>query len=989
MSNYQKLQNVLTEIFQLDKAELDFGIYRIMNQKRSDVEEFLTQKLPLQVRTILEKNNNGDTAQLQKELDQTIKQIKDLGMDPENSPKVQELKNKIQNGTSIDALEQDVFSHLASFFKRYYQGGDFISLRRYKKDVYAIPYEGEEVKLHWANHDQYYIKTSEYLKNYAFKLSGNKTVKFELKEASTEQNNNKAQKNKERRFALYEEEPVTIDGDTLYINFTYELHKKSVKQDKLLSKALKTLSGKIPKDFQEVLSLKPTDKNKKRTLLEKHLNDYTARNSFDYFIHKDLGGFLRRELDFYIKNEVLYIDDINTDNEIAFTEQLSKIKALKETAEKIILFLEQLENFQKRLWLKKKFVVNSNYCITLDLIPQEFHPEIFNNKEQLNAWKELFGFAPKLVEDLKTEKFLQIDTKFFENDFKYKILSVFDNLDEQSNGLLVNSENFQALSLLNKKYSDQVTNIYTDPPYNAKSSEILYKNTFKHSSWNSFMQNRIEASYNFLSKNGIFEIAIDDYELNNLWLVCNDIFGQDNLIANVVVIHNPRGRNDDKFFGTAHEYMLTFAVDRDIAAIKNFKPTEDHIKQYNKEDDISPYALTGYMRTGNNSNRHERPNLFYPIYINPETKKLSLENFDGSVEIKPINSDGDEKTWRWSQDTFELKKDTEIYVSKKGDEWKLQKKRRFLGEGKKAKTIWHDPRYDASTNGIMLMKSLFNDVSLFSYPKSIYTVFDALAVSTEKDALVLDYFAGSATTGHAIIKLNREDKGSRKYIQIEMGEYFNSVTKPRMQKVIYSDSWKNGKPQDKNGISQIFKYMSLESYEDSLNNLVLNKSESQQKLLNGNEDVKEEYILKYMLDVESREHLLNIQAFQNPFDYKLKIIENNELISTNIDLIETFNYLIGLHVKRIQQIGHYVTVEGFNNKEEKILIIWRNLQETNNEDLERFIKKLDINVLDGEYDTIYINGDNTLSNLKREEDTWKVMLTEEIFFNEMFDVKDV
>src|SRR5690606_2592083 len=108
----------------------------------------------------------------------------------------------------------------------------------------------------------------------------------------------------------------------------------------------------------------------KRTLLEKHLNDYTARNSFDYFIHKDLGGFLRRELDFYIKNEVLYIDDINTDNEIAFSTQLAKIRALKEVAEKIIAFLEQLENFQKKLWLKKKFVVKSDYCITLDRIPE-------------------------------------------------------------------------------------------------------------------------------------------------------------------------------------------------------------------------------------------------------------------------------------------------------------------------------------------------------------------------------------------------------------------------------------------------------------------------------------------------------------------------------------------------------------------------------------------------------------------------------------------
>src|SRR5690606_23493815 len=166
-NNYKKLQEVLTEIFQLDKAELDFGIYRIMNQKRDDIEGFLTEKLPQQVRQILEQNNTGDTAELQQELDKTLNILKEAGVDPYTSPKVKDVQSKIENGTSIDALEQDVFSHLASFFKRYYQGGDFISLRRYKKDVYAIPYEGEEVKLHWANHDQYYIKTSEYLKNYA------------------------------------------------------------------------------------------------------------------------------------------------------------------------------------------------------------------------------------------------------------------------------------------------------------------------------------------------------------------------------------------------------------------------------------------------------------------------------------------------------------------------------------------------------------------------------------------------------------------------------------------------------------------------------------------------------------------------------------------------------------------------------------------------------------------------------------------------------
>ncbi|WP_299051733.1 hypothetical protein, partial [uncultured Polaribacter sp.] len=353
MANYKKLQNVLTELFQLDKAELDFGIYRIMNQKRDDVLDFLSNKLPKEVRAILEGQQKGDATQLKKDLDDAIKTAKEFGVDPETNKKVLEAKAAYEAAGSIEGLEQEVFSHLASFFKRYYEGGDFVSLRRYKKDVYAIPYEGEEVKLHWANQDQYYIKTSENLKNYAFKLDGSKTVRFTLKEANTEQNNNKTQKDQERRFALYTEEPVTIEGDTIHINFTYEPHKKTVKQDKLLQAAIEQLTGIIPANFNHLFKLAPTEKNKKRTLLEKHLVDFSARNTFDYFIHKDLGGFLTRELDFYIKNEVLFIDDINTDNEQVFATQLSKIRAIKQVASKIITFLAQLENFQKKLWLKK------------------------------------------------------------------------------------------------------------------------------------------------------------------------------------------------------------------------------------------------------------------------------------------------------------------------------------------------------------------------------------------------------------------------------------------------------------------------------------------------------------------------------------------------------------------------------------------------------------------------------------------------------------
>jgi adenine-specific DNA-methyltransferase len=119
---------------------------------------------------------------------------------------------------------------------------------------------------------------------------------------------------------------------------------------------------------QELSSLRPTEKNPNRTLLEKHLADYTARNTFDYFIHKDLGGFLRRELDFYIKNEVVHLDDIENETAPRVEQYLAKVKAIRRIAHKIIDFLAQLENFQKKLWLKKKFVVETQYCVTLDRI---------------------------------------------------------------------------------------------------------------------------------------------------------------------------------------------------------------------------------------------------------------------------------------------------------------------------------------------------------------------------------------------------------------------------------------------------------------------------------------------------------------------------------------------------------------------------------------------------------------------------------------------
>lgn len=306
---------------------------------------------------------------------------------------------------------------------------------------------------------------------------------------------------------------------------------------------------------------------------------------------------------------------------------------------------------------------------------------------------------------------------------------------------------------------------------------------------------------------------------------------------------------------------------------------------------------------------------------------------------------------------------------------------------------------------------MFSEYSPFSFPKSVYAVKDALYVSgAKKDITELDYFAGSGTTGHAIISLNREDKGSRKYILVEMGEYFDRVTKPRIQKCVYAPDWKDGKPQQRDsGVSQIIKYMSLESYEDALSNIELSDDTNQYALLLG-----EDYLIHYMVDFESRGSLLNVDAFSNPFAYTMKITEKNECKERSIDLCETFNYLVGLAVFRQGAISYYfikpaenpayegavvlVTdisgqyafrqIEGTLPDGRRALIIWRTVTKdiiASNADLDAYFTTCRKGAQDCSYDVIFVNGDNNLENLRRSNETWKVQITEIEFKKHMFE----
>lgn len=1015
---YESFKKKLEEIFMMDHAELDFGIYRIMNQKRNDIQRFLDSELLPQVKQVLE-SNNADADKAKKRMAEIAASVGgNVEVLPKGTPMRDEydkLEAQLAQSADTESMQAEVFSHLVTFFSRYYDGGDFLSKRRYKDNTYAIPYNGEEVKLHWANSDQYYIKTSEYFRNYTFVLpTSRKKVHFVLKDASTEQNNNRAANNMERRFALFvpeNNEPIvetTAEGE-LNIYFTYELMPKATKQDSLKDAAFDTIKTMVPEGFEELLTVKaPTNKEPNRTLLEKHLTDYTAKNSFDYFIHKDLGGFLRRELDFYIKNEVLHIDDLDAQ---LINSQLTIVRAIKQVGEKIIRMLAQLENFQRKLWLKKKFVVQSDYCITLDRVPEKLYSEIVANEAQRQEWVRLFaideikgdltteGYSePLTIEFLKQNPFLVLDTAFFDAKFKHLLVKSMENIDEQTNGLLINSENFQALELLQEKYNSEMVGTYYDPPYNTKKNEFVFKDTFKHGSWLSMMNDRLLLTRQLMKQTGAIFISCDENENTNLRCLGGNVFGEENYLTDI--IWQGSSKNDQKYMSISHEYISVFLKDKTYVDETDIRWTErkpglDLIydafekirKQFPNDYEKQQKEIKKWFKGLPDSEPAKRQKHYNCVderglYFAADISKP--ENGYYYDVIHPITGKPCKKPkggWRFIEETMkqQLADDRVLFGP---DETTVPCRKSFLKE-----TEYESPNtviYMDNRVSTAFMKNLFDDKKIFENPKYYLLISRILKLLGDKDSMYLDMFGGSGTTAHSVIELNKQDNGTRKYILGEMAEYFNRVTKPRIEKIVYSSDWKDGKPISRSGISQCFKYIRLEQYEDTLNNLEIKQQQTDWQ----DDEFHESYMLSYMLDTETRDSLLNLKMFTNPFNMSLKTTKDNELVETKVDMVETFNYLIGLNVETEDwfEDENICVVQGKTHRGGlKTLVIWRNCEVIDNEKLCRFFERMDFRTRDTEFDVIYVNGDNTLPNLRRDEENWKVVLTEEEFAKRMFE----
>ncbi|MGC8483909.1 MAG: site-specific DNA-methyltransferase, partial [Thermodesulfobium sp.] len=586
----------------------------------------------------------------------------------------------------------------------------------------------------------------------------------------------------------------------------------TVSQDKVNKETIRILQEKIPENSLARLIF---EKEGEKTLIEKHLYKYTRRNTTDYFIHKDLKGFLERELDFYIKNEFLQLDDLQVLEQSGYFDKLRLyligVRAFRNIALKIIEFLAQIENFQKKLWEKKKFVLKTEYVITLDRIKdwtdKEFYKEIvkrvLENQAQLKEWEEL-GFGEiKNERDLEGRK-LPIDTKYFDEGFKFRLLEKINenrDLEDVLDGLLINGENWQALNTIFNKYRDKVQTIYIDPPYNTGSDEFLYRDSYQHSSWLTMMENRLSLVRELMKEDGVIFVSIGDtiktaVRINSssrLQCLLNEVFNEDNFLSTFIRKSGTAPRQDIKHIANSHDYALCYARNIDTVKINKKKADTTRLRYKDEYFDIRGYFDLNQLDRG--SIKYSE-SLDYPIVI--EKGKI-IEVFDGRnfskisaperIEIWPGGNTQDQRwIFRWSEGKVLWGINEGFIVFRKvNGKWKVYYKEYELvdNEGKpRERTNPYDTLILDYPNelGTSEIENLFGK-RLFEYPKPSDLIRYLMEIGSLEDSIILDFFAGSGTTAHAVMKLNKEDGGKRKFILIEMADYFDTVIIPRIKKV--------------------------------------------------------------------------------------------------------------------------------------------------------------------------------------------------------------
>lgn len=892
------------------------------------------------------------------------------------------------NHKTDSGLEDQIYNYIINFFELYYNNGDFgyndRSLAQFKVE-YDEDYDGSDILFHWKHKDSYYIKSGNDFTNITFELQ-DKKIEYRVEgfdsTATTSQNNNKDSKLKHYKF----KEIKRINGTYKVI---FSLSDKSTSKAEVFAQILsevfgmtnteKYLSSKDDKPafndltdkYEKIINgqiqglkklqltkeeyckrlvandqfddLGTNDSKRIEALqndptieliytLDKNLNKFYIGNDSDFFIHKDLKKFLTKEKEKFIKNVIfssinaLFYSDGNSNTKLI-------AKSFNNVVDKIIEFLDAIESFQRNLFLLKKKVVQTDYLISIDKIPAEFHKEILENTAQMKEFHATFNLDVQAnLFQLSHYPTLVIDSKYFSEDFKERLFSHkdFEDLENKITGLLVNSENFQALNLLLEKYRHKIKCVYLDPPYNTSKDTFIYKDNFKHSSWLSFVLNRLEISNSFLMDNGIVMISLDENEYSNLKSSMKELDYIGTIIIKTATDNNPTQINIE------HEYIQFYA--------KNI----NSLDKWAEKSFAAELILTKYIELKEKYNTDiERIQADLRDWIKTNKELLPKVTHYDNVDKKGVFHDGDvantifggyeydvihpvsekpckipEKGYRFKETTMAQMLDNDDILFGEDESTLIKPKIRL----ENVKDLLRSVIYEDGRASTKMLESIFYK-DVFDNPKSINILSRLFSFPMEENDYVLDYYGGSGTTAHSIIKLNKEKDSisDRRFILIEAEEYFRTVMKERIKRVMFSEYWKDGKPKldQIDGYSCIVKYIRLEQYEDVLNNL---KAEG--------EALPKNIPLKYLFRPQEKA-IRSTLDLSKPFDNK--IIYGKENIEGNVDLCETYIYLKGYKVNSVKVYNNHRKKYKVYHTDNR-LVIWRNINLE--EDDSSFIKEV-------------------------------------------------
>jgi len=761
-------------------------------------------------------------------------------------------------------FREELFDKLYTFFNRYFSesGSIYFRYTPIHQNVYEKVYtDDKDVMLFWKTHMLYYVKTDRLFRNLEVEIDG---FKFFFDVSQLEH-----KKAFEKKEIIYEFKERRKD-EVIVFNVYYSEKGKITKVDGIL-RALKNEGIKIAED-----------------ILEKAFRVFEKQSEVDYFINKNAKEFLREQFNIWLYQYVF-------SGESEWTEKrIKQLQVLKDIAFKIIDFISQFEDELVKIWNKPKFVLNSNYVITLDRIVKtnkekgfEIIEKIINHPnfdEQIKEWKEL-GIIDKIDKNRIIERnlngkelnkkyqFLPIDTKYFK-DLELEILGLFDDLDKSLDGWLIKSENYQALNTILPKFKEKVQTIYIDPPFNKEQdADYFYSVKYKDASWITLLENRLLLAKDILNPKGSIFVRCDYNGNMYVRLLMNEIFGEENFRNEISLRKvNYQGTNVPERFNPAYDLLYFYGKNTKIIFNMIFKERGRETRWVNA---VSP----------------------------KENKDANVIELNG----RKFNAPKDHH-WRFSQ--------TKFYQLSKEKRIRIYEEYEYVDVfGNKQRGL---PQYLESE--LTPVDSNWTDIGSYSFGWSFSTENSEIllkrvieSTSNEGD-LIMDFFLGSGTTCAVAHKLKR------KWIGIEMGEHFYTVVLPRLKKVLaYDKSGISKEVKDYQG-GGFFKYYELEQYEDTLRRV---KYEDSDLFDNPYEDPYNQYVFMRDLKMLSA---LEIDYENNKENNKVNV--DLSKLYPNIDIPETLSNLLGKWIKRITadevefEDGEKINIKNLDYKLIKPLIWW-------------------------------------------------------------------